>query len=185
MGKNLNIFFPLCLTKNFLLVRAKRKHMNYVVWGTHIYTTFIRCLYKMCVHKICIKKRENDFSPNGDFFIYEKQFSVLNLWCRHPSTLLFYFPFTLELPRRLGVVTTGVLLLSAAGGGSSVRSLVDFRYRNETTLSEHVRSSVEWDVCKTCKMWFYFSTEVVVLLLHCKSLLVLRLDCVKYILLWF
>lgn len=65
----------------------------------------------------------------------------------HPFIL---FSLTLELPRRLWVVTTGVLLLSAAGG-SSVRSLVDFRYRSETTLSEHVRSRVECDVCRTCK----------------------------------
>lgn len=49
---------------------------------------------------------------------------------------------TLELPRRLWCVT-GVLFWSV----TFVKSLVDFRQRNETTLSEHVRSSVECDVC--------------------------------------
>lgn len=52
---------------------------------------------------------------------------------------------TFELALRLWVVTTGVLLLllSVAVAVTSVRSLVDFRYRSETMLSEHVLSNVE------------------------------------------
>lgn len=51
---------------------------------------------------------------------------------------------TFELPRRRWWDATGAALLSV----TAVRSLVDFRQQRDITLSEHVRSSVECDVCK-------------------------------------
>lgn len=51
---------------------------------------------------------------------------------------------TFELPRRRWCDATGAVLVSV----TFVRSLVDFRQHNDATLSEHVRSSVECDVCR-------------------------------------
>lgn len=55
------------------------------------------------------------------------------------------FRLTFELPRRRWCDATGAVLLSLV---TAVRSLVDFRQLKDITLSEHVRSNVECDVCK-------------------------------------
>lgn len=54
------------------------------------------------------------------------------------------YGLTFELPRRRWCDATGAVLLSV----TAVRSLVDFRQHKDITLSEHVRSNVECDVCK-------------------------------------
>lgn len=48
---------------------------------------------------------------------------------------------TFELPRRRGSGCTGVCASEIL-----VKSLVDFRQRNDTTLSEQVRSNVVWEL---------------------------------------
>lgn len=69
-------------------------------------------------------------------------------WYISYKVCIYGWKLTLELPRRRWCdAVVGNSLLSV----TVVRSLVDFRQHNETTLSEQVRSNVECDVFNGCQ----------------------------------